>query len=117
MPLDEKILGFSNRWYGAAMERATAVQLSEGLEIRGRRDYFASQDLADFVFVIAGRPEIVDELRAESTELVEYMRKEIARLLRTRGFIDALPGFLLPDAASQARIGTVLERSTALTQN
>jgi hypothetical protein len=39
--------------------------------------------------------------------LNEYVRREIAKLLASPGFIDALPGFLLPDAASQSRIGIV----------
>jgi hypothetical protein len=34
MPLDEKILGFSNRWYRAAMESSVRVRLSADLEIR-----------------------------------------------------------------------------------
>jgi hypothetical protein len=34
MPLDEKILGFSNRWYRAAMEAATTHELLQDLEIR-----------------------------------------------------------------------------------
>ena len=34
MPLDEKILGFSNRWYRAAMHGATRHQLPGNLEIR-----------------------------------------------------------------------------------
>jgi hypothetical protein len=34
MPLDEKILGFTNRWYPYAIETAWAVILEEGLEIR-----------------------------------------------------------------------------------
>jgi len=34
MPLDEKILGFSNRWYRAAMEESVTHRLPENLEIR-----------------------------------------------------------------------------------
>jgi len=34
MPLDEKILGFSNRWCRAAMETAVKRRLSDELEIR-----------------------------------------------------------------------------------
>lgn len=30
MPLDEKILGFSNRWYSAAMQAATTRHLADG---------------------------------------------------------------------------------------
>jgi len=31
-----------------------------------------------------------------------------------QGFIDALPGYLMPDAASQARLGLVIRRMEAL---
>jgi len=34
MPLDEKVLGFSSRWYPAAMEASTTHQLLRNLEIR-----------------------------------------------------------------------------------
>jgi predicted nucleotidyltransferase len=64
MPLDEKILGFSNRWYKSAMQASNHVSLESALEIRvvtapyflatkleafkgrGGGDYFASRDLA-----------------------------------------------------------------------
>ena len=132
MPLDGKILGFSNRWYRAAMEAATPHRLSRDLEIRvvtapyflatkieafrgrGRGDFLASHDLEDLVFVVDGRSTIVEEIRTETALLRRYLRAEIARLLAAPGFIDALPGYLLPDAASQARIGTVLRRLQAI---
>jgi hypothetical protein len=34
MPLDEKILGFSNRWHRAAMDTAEKRMLSDDLEVR-----------------------------------------------------------------------------------
>jgi hypothetical protein len=34
MPLDAKILGFSNRWYPAAMEAAVSRMLSDDLDVR-----------------------------------------------------------------------------------
>ena len=67
MPLNEKILGFTNRWYRAAMESSFKVRLSTDLEIRavtapifiatkleafkgrGKGDFFGSHDLEDFV--------------------------------------------------------------------
>jgi hypothetical protein len=128
MPLDEKILGFSNRWYRAAMKSATARRLPEDIEIRmvtaplflatkleafrgrGRADFSASHDLEDLIFVIDGRSVIVEEVRAQAPDLIDYLRAEIAALLATGRFVDALPGYLLPDAASQARISLVLER-------
>jgi hypothetical protein len=132
MPLDEKILGFSNRWYRAAMEFATTHQLFEDLKIRvvtapyflatkieafrgrGRGDYFASHDLEDLIFVMDGRSTIVEEVQTDTSLLRDYLRTEIIGLLATPRFIDALPGYLLPDAASQARIGTILRRLRAV---
>ena len=128
MPLDEKILGFSNRWYRAAMEAATKHHLFQELEIRivtapyflatkieafkgrGGGDFGASHDLEDLIFVVDGRSTIVEEVQTETPLLREYLRAEITKLLATPGFIDALPGYLLPDAASQARMGAVLRR-------
>ena len=127
MPLDEKILGFSNRWYRSAMEVAVTRRLSDNLEIRmvtapfflatkleafkGRgKDLFGSRDLEDLISVIDGRSETVTEVRAQTPELQQYIRIEISRLLARQGFLDALPGYLLPDAASQSRVRIVLER-------
>jgi predicted nucleotidyltransferase len=132
MPLDEKILGFSNRWYRAAMKTATTHQLFRDLEIRvvtapyflatkieafrgrGGGDFFASHDLEDLIFVIDGRSAIVGEVQTQTTLLRKYLLREITGLLATPGFIDALPGYLLPDTASQARIVTVLRRLKAI---
>lgn len=114
------------------MAAATRHQLSPDLEIRlvtapsflatkieafkgrGRGDFYASHDLEDLVFVIDGRSTIVEEVQTEAPLLREYLRTEIRGLLTTPGFIDALPGYLLPDAASQARLGTVLRRLEAI---
>ncbi len=80
MPLDEKILGFSNRWYRPAMESAEERELETGLCIRvvnpayfcatklvafasrGKGDYMASHDLEDLLSVIDGRRELVREI-------------------------------------------------------
>lgn len=128
MPLDEHILGFSNRWYRASMEAAITHQIHRDLAIRvvsapyflatkieafkgrGKGDFLASHDLEDLIFVIDGRRTITEEVKAEVPFLREYLRTEIRGLLMTPEFMDALPGYLLPDAASQTRIGTVVQR-------
>jgi len=128
MPLDEKILGFSNRWYKAAMKESATKRLRDDLEIRmvtapyfvatkleafkgrGGGDFLGSHDLEDVISVVDGRETLSAEVRAAGADLGEYVRREIARLLANPGFIDALPGFLLPDTASQSRIGIVLGR-------
>ena len=128
MPLDEKILGFSNRWYRPAMESASDRELEPGLRIRvvnsvyfcatkleafasrGNGDYMASHDLEDLLSVIDGRPELVREIQSAPLDVLAYIASEVQTLLDTEAFVDALPGHLHPDAASQGRVGTILDR-------
>jgi hypothetical protein len=127
MPIDEQILGFSNRWYKEAMENSQEVKLSkdavirvviapyflatkmEAFKGRGHGDYFASHDLEDLVAVVDGRPSLMKELLQSPRGLKEYISAEMKKLLGQREFIDALPGYLLPDPASQARLGKLLQ--------
>jgi hypothetical protein len=57
----------------------------------------------------------VDDVRAQAEPLREYLRVRFRELLRTPAFVDALPGYLMPDAASQSRLDLVLRRMEALT--
>ncbi len=127
MPTDPAILGFSNRWYGPAMQQARRMQVGgkrirliaaphfiatklEALQGRGREDYPMSHDLEDIISVVDGRPEIVEEVQFANYDLRRYLSDEFRKLLSKRDFRDALPGHLLPDAASQQRLGIVVER-------
>jgi hypothetical protein len=129
MPLDEKILGFSNRWYKPALDGAAVHELEPDLHVRvvtgvyfcatkleafagrGNNDYQSSHDLEDLMAVVDGRAELVEEIRAGAEDVRAYIAAEIRNLLATREFLDALPGYLLPDQASQARVSILLERS------
>lgn len=131
MPTDEKILGFSNRWYGPAIASASDMEVA-GLRIRlitpvyflatkleafrgrGQNDYSGSHDLEDIIAIIDGRPEVIDEVRKASSDVRTYVASQVRHLLSTRAFTDALPGFLLPDSASQARHGLLVQRLDAL---
>jgi hypothetical protein len=126
MPLDAAILGFANRWYPAALSTANDVTLRTGHVLRvitgplflatklnafrnrGEEDYLASHDLEDVVAVLDGRPTVADEVRSSSSDVRIYVAQEIKRLLRKHRFLDALPGYLLPDAASQTRIDSLI---------
>jgi predicted nucleotidyltransferase len=132
MPLNEDILGFSNRWYGDALHTATEVLLPNGLTLRaitapyflgtkieafrgrGHEDYFASHDLEDIVTVVDGRPSLLAEVQASEAKLRSYLAEAVAELLSQPRFLDALPGFLPPDAANQARISQVSKNLSAL---
>ena len=81
---------------------------------RGSGDFLASHDLEDILAVVDGRPMLVDETKKQSVELRRYVQMEVGEMLRTPSFVEALSGYLLPDAISQSRISVVLERLTQL---
>jgi hypothetical protein len=127
MPTDEDILGFTNRWYLPAIATAILVNITgarirlitapyfvatklEAFHGRGGGDIAGSHDLEDLIAVVDGRPEIVGEVIGAAEDVRNYIATEIAALLRTRQFQDALPGFLLPDAVSQARMPLLIDR-------
>lgn len=132
MPTDPKILGFSNRWYVEALREAQRRTLPSGALIRvisaehfiatkleafsgrGNGDYLASHDLEDIVAVIDGRPEIVRELHEADEALRNYVRDSIEGLLQDIDFVEALPGFLPGDRASQQRLPLLIERLKSL---
>lgn len=131
MPTDPDILGFSNRWYPYALRDAQLVLLPSGRSIsvipavhfiatkleafagRGNGDFF-SHDLEDIIAVVDGRPELASELDAVDSDMAAYVRESIRNLLSDEDFIDALPGFLPGDAASQQRLPALRMRLMAL---
>ena len=90
---------------------ATKLEAFHG---RGGDDVFASHDLEDIVTVVDGRPEIVDDVAAADEQVRAYISAEIRSLLDNPDFVEALAGFLLPDAASQARRPILEQRLGAL---
>ncbi|HXG57093.1 MAG TPA: hypothetical protein VNJ03_17075 [Vicinamibacterales bacterium] len=120
MPTDERILGFSNRWYKPAIQSADSFTVGEhvirlinpvyfvatkleAFHGRGKGDVTASHDLEDVVTVIDGRLEIIDEIHFAPEEVRMYIAEQFRALLNDTDFADSLPGFLFPDDASQAR--------------
>ncbi len=126
MPLDSSILGFSNRWYPDVLRGSEKFALASGSLLRvitaplflatkieafysrGEEDYFASRDLEDIVTVVDGRPSLADEVERSSDEVSAYVAQAIRALLREQRFLDALPGYLLPDEANQARFSRLI---------
>jgi hypothetical protein len=128
MPTQEEILGFSNRWYLPAIKEAVPVLLKADLTIRlvtppyflatkieafkgrGHDDYMASHDIEDLITVLDGRPEIVSEIRAAADDLKGFLSQTFRELLTDDAFLDALPGHLSSDGASQARLPLLIKR-------
>ncbi len=104
MPTDEKVLGFSNRWYKHAIATSVERSLHSGRKIqaatppsiigtkleawhgRGGDDILGSLDLHDVVVLIDGREELIAEINQEKPILLRYIANELAELRRNPHF-------------------------------
>jgi predicted nucleotidyltransferase len=128
MPTDENILGFSNRWYLPAIKNSVMIELEPNLEIqivtapyfigtkleaffgRGRGDYLTSHDMEDIINLINGRVEILEDIKNSEPDLKAFIIESLQGFLEDELFLEALPGHLLPDQASQGRRSIILDR-------
>jgi hypothetical protein len=127
MPTDERILGFSNRWYADAFRNARNFSIEdltfklirapyflgtklEAFHSRGKNDYMVSHDMEDFIAVLDGRLEIVEEILAADEKIKNYLADHCTRLLENDEFLDTLPAHLPPDKASQQRVSIIEKR-------
>ncbi len=132
MPTDPALLGFGNIWFSKAFPSAGYTSLPSGVRIRvlpspyflatkieafhhrGSGDFLLSRDIEDLVAVLDGRPNIVKEVQAASQDLIRYLADQLLDWINKQAFMDALPGLLPPDAASQARSKLIIERIEAI---
>jgi predicted nucleotidyltransferase len=132
MPTDEKIFGFSNRWYPAAIASASEELLPSGTTIklisapvflatkfeafatRGRSDLLSSHDFEDIVSVLDGRPDIDAEVAVVGGELAAYLAKRFGEVFHHQDFDNTLPGIVTYDELYEDRIRTVRERIKAI---
>jgi hypothetical protein len=112
MPVEEAVLGFSNKWYKEAQENAISKKLNDYINIkiisapyflatkleafkaRGNQDFLGSHDLEDIISLINGRAEIINDIATASDNLKEYLSTEFSALINNDRFIQALPGHL-----------------------
>lgn len=129
MPTDEKILGFSNRWYAEAIRSAQPLRLPSGVDIRlisapaflatkfeafatrGRGDLIGSHDLEDIINVLDGRPGIEDDIADHGGALAAYLAERFAAMVNHPDFDNVLPGLVEYDDLYDERIHSVRHRA------
>lgn len=128
MPMKPDVLGFSNRWYPAAVENWFSVALTANLTIRvvsppyflatkteaflgrGQGDFLVSHDIEDVIMILNGREELAEEIRTSSDELKQYLAEQFTKFVHDPDFSDAIQWSLPGDAASQARHPLIMKR-------
>lgn len=128
MPTEEKILGFSNKWYKEAIDCFTTHQLAEGVVIRsvtapyflgtkleafksrGNNDFMSSHDFEDIIAVIDGCTELIEEVKKTSPSLRQYLSDSFSKILLNDEFQTALPGHLNYGPSTHDRIQIILQR-------
>lgn len=112
MPTDEEILRFKSMWYPVALRTAQSYELSDTLTVRitsapaflatkweafadrGDEDWYGSHDVEDIVMVVAGRPELPDELKATEVGLRDYVIRSTTSMFDSRVVDDVIAGAL-----------------------
>lgn len=108
MPTDEKILGFSNRWYKEGIAHAQSIQLPDSQTIsvfslpylvaskleaflnRGEDDFFSSPDIEDIVALVDGCKDF-KEIVSKAPRLVKsYLKEKFAYLVANERFSEAV---------------------------
>ncbi|HAU1457909.1 TPA: hypothetical protein JBI56_06665 [Legionella pneumophila] len=132
MPVEESVLGFSNKWYKDALTCSIIQNLSDSIRIkvisapyflatkleafkgRGNQDFLLSHDLEDIISLIDGRSEIVEDVYQASQSVRQYLSQEFALLMNNENFLQALPGHLNYSNEIFVREKIVKERINAI---
>ena len=94
MPMDEKILGFSNRWYLEGIENKIGKALPDGIEIfifppqyyigakfeahksRGGNDLRQSHDFEDLIYIFDNCPDLLNDISKSNDGIRKYLKNE-----------------------------------------
>lgn len=122
IPTEARVLGFSNRWYKRAFDRAIVKKLPSGrtlrtiapvffiaakleaFEGRGKGDFMASPDLEDLLTVMVEYPPLEKELSKADPEVQKYIQDEFREMTLNKNYPLFLSAHLRGDEASQASL-------------
>ncbi len=128
LPVTRNVFGWKSQWFVEALSHAQDILVDnagkvrvvtapfllatklEAFKGRGNSDWYGSQDLEDMIALLDGRSGLVEEIVASPAAIKRYLASEFAKMMECREFLDALPGHLPPDPASQRRQPVILDR-------
>lgn len=108
MPDDERILGFTNKWYHEGIENKIAKTLTDGTQIfvfspeyylaakfeahknRGGKDLRQSHDFEDIIYILDNCQEIIETVANANESVKYYLREECRKLLDNEGLAEGI---------------------------
>lgn len=128
MPVEGSFMGFRGAWFRAVCDRPWTLEVRAGISVkvvrapellatkaeafadRGRGDFVVSKDVEDILSVVNGRAELLDELREAPGDVRAFVCDTLGAWLANDDFMEALPGQLAGDDASQGRLSLLTNR-------
>jgi predicted nucleotidyltransferase len=130
MPTDEKILGFSNRWYSEGIVHAIPYEIEKNITIRilelpyfigcklealfnrGMRDLRLSKDLEDIIFLLNYGTKVI----TDNNGLKKYISDQVKILLAKPELREAIFCVLPSGENDTAYVDNIMEELNALTK-
>ena len=134
MPTDEKILGFSNKWYLKGIENKISKQLQDGTSIfilspeyylatkfeahnnRGTNDLRQSHDFEDIIYLLDNKSDIMDYINNSSIEIKIYLKKQFFNLLKNPNILEGIESVLSIGSTAE-RAETIIDIFTNITKD
>jgi len=124
VPVDERVLGFANRWYKLGFAAALLATLPtrlklmhlsapyfvatklEAFEDRGNNDVYLSHDLEVIISVVDRREELLEELTGAPSGVRGFIAEHFQAIFNHPDFTYVLPGIV----SQSSRTSLVLQR-------
>ena len=108
MPVDEKIIGFSNIWYSEGIKNKISRTIQENIKIfifrpeyylaskleahknRGSKDLRQSHDFEDIIYLLDNYPDIINDISNANDKIKRYIRLEFINFQNNRNLIEGI---------------------------
>src|SRR5690606_16866092 len=135
MPDDADALGFTNRWYKAALQNPDVYSIAEAINIRlvspvyflatkfeafkgrGNNDLLSGRDIEDILNLIDGRAELGLEIAQAESDIKEYLVAEFNAFLQSPNALYAVQSTANGDIAREKIIFERIENIVHLGEN
>ena len=134
MPTDDKILGFTNKWYKTAIQNTIEAPLDsktikifspayliaskiEAFKGRGKGSFLSSTDIEDIITLFDGRSTIATDLLSASSDVQTSLREELSAFIKNSYFLDAIEGHISDRINTAGRKTIVIQRIQTFLNN